>query len=112
MQNQMAKMEAMGRQEEFVTSANNLPKDDVKYQATLKKKPAVISLTQKAVEYQKKYGGQSQTNQLNQSNQPVFIGHQNKNAQGQYFHMDFGQKMETPVDEAYQKDQNMTSCKF
>lgn len=55
-------MEAMGRQEEFVTSANNLPKDDAKYQATLKKKPAVISLTQKAVEYQKKYRGQSSTN--------------------------------------------------
>lgn len=31
MQNQMAKMEAMGRQEEFVTSANNMVKDDVKY---------------------------------------------------------------------------------
>lgn len=53
----MANMEAMGRQEEFVTSANNMQKDDDKYQATLKKKPAVISLTQKAVEYQKRYGG-------------------------------------------------------
>ena len=105
----MEKMEAMGRQEEFVTSANNQYKDDAKFQATLKKKPAVISLTQKAVEYQKKYGVQSQTNQ---PNQPVFIGHQNKNSQGQYFHMDFGQKMETPVDEPFQKDQNMASCKF
>lgn len=61
------------------------------------------------MEYQKKYGGQSSANQ---PNQPLFLGHQNKNAQGKYFHMDFGQKMETPVDEPYQKDQNMTSCKF
>jgi hypothetical protein len=31
MQNQMAQMEAMGRQEEFVTSANHLQRDDLKF---------------------------------------------------------------------------------
>ena len=56
----MAKMEAMGRQEEYVTSANNMQSDMNKIQETFGKTPPVISLTQKAVEYQKKYGGLSQ----------------------------------------------------
>jgi hypothetical protein len=56
----MANMEAMGRQEEFVTSANNLQRDDISYQnQIINKKPAIISLNQKALDYQNKHGTKS-----------------------------------------------------
>ena len=52
----MAVMEAIGRQEEFVTSANNLQRDEISYQnQIINKKPAIISLNQKALDYQNKH---------------------------------------------------------
>jgi hypothetical protein len=53
----MAIMEAMGRQEDLVISANNLQRDEIIYQnQIINKKPAIISLNQKALDYQIKHG--------------------------------------------------------
>jgi len=52
----MANMEAMGRQEELVTSANNLQREELSYQKQIiNKKPAIISLNKKALDYQNKH---------------------------------------------------------